>query len=266
MALDRSQVKIQGIRQAFASILQLCLDPRPKVRKRAADLVKDVLATPPSPLQHYPYADRVAEWVNNALVENSFRNVYRQGTMRLKIPSRYTRSSTPSTSDNMSLRPPFMLETAIKKVKRRTSGIPELLPKSRSPIRPTLFGVIGTRSIEAGLGGQVGQGTSLHFFYEWNEEPDASDQWYRTYGLEVYIGLDLRRIWSNEEANDDVRITDEERWFKPGVAIEKMIERGDVVEECTPKCEPVSGPLRRALQISTVKWTADLYGQVDAAR
>ncbi len=71
LALDRSQVEIQGIRQAFASILQLCLDPRPKVRKRAADLVKDVLATPPSPLQHHPYADRVAEWVNNALVEVS---------------------------------------------------------------------------------------------------------------------------------------------------------------------------------------------------
>ncbi|KAK0212882.1 armadillo-type protein [Desarmillaria ectypa] len=69
MALDRSQLELRDVRQAFASILQLCLDPRPKVRKRASDLVKDVLASPPAPLLQHPYADRVAEWVTAALVE-----------------------------------------------------------------------------------------------------------------------------------------------------------------------------------------------------
>lgn len=66
-ALDRSQLETQGIRQIFASILQLCLDPRPKVRKKAADLVKDVVAAPPAPLARHPYAEQVAEWVESAL-------------------------------------------------------------------------------------------------------------------------------------------------------------------------------------------------------
>jgi ribosomal RNA-processing protein 12 len=65
--LDRSQLEMHGIRQAFASILQLCLDPRPKVRKKAAEVVKDVLRTPPSPMVKHPYADRVAEWTQSAL-------------------------------------------------------------------------------------------------------------------------------------------------------------------------------------------------------
>ncbi|KAK7005671.1 rRNA processing protein [Favolaschia claudopus] len=70
-ALDRSQLETQGIRQAFASILQLCLDPRPKVRKKAADTVKDVISNPPAPLLRHPYAERVAEWVKSALSEAS---------------------------------------------------------------------------------------------------------------------------------------------------------------------------------------------------
>jgi ribosomal RNA-processing protein 12 len=63
LALDRSQLDVQGVRQAFASILQLSLDPRPKVRKKAADLVRDVLASPPTPLTRHPYAERVAQFI-----------------------------------------------------------------------------------------------------------------------------------------------------------------------------------------------------------
>ncbi|KAG6845310.1 hypothetical protein H0H87_011160 [Tephrocybe sp. NHM501043] len=66
-SLDRSQLEIQGIRQTFASILQLCIDPRPKVRKKAADVIKDVLSTPPAPLSRHPYSERVAEWIKSAL-------------------------------------------------------------------------------------------------------------------------------------------------------------------------------------------------------
>lgn len=68
-SLDRSQLDVQGVRQAFASILQLCLDPRPKVRKKAADVVKDTLSSPPSPLSRHPYAERVADWVKTCLAQ-----------------------------------------------------------------------------------------------------------------------------------------------------------------------------------------------------
>ncbi|KAJ7268814.1 ribosomal RNA-processing protein 12 [Mycena haematopus] len=69
--LDRSQLETQGIRQTFASILQICLDPRPKVRKKAADTVRDVISNPPAPLSRHPYAERVAEWIKSALSEGS---------------------------------------------------------------------------------------------------------------------------------------------------------------------------------------------------
>ncbi|RDB25177.1 Ribosomal RNA-processing protein 12 [Hypsizygus marmoreus] len=70
-SLDRTQLDTQGIRQIFASILQLCLDLRPKVRRKAADVVKDILAAPPTPLVRHPYSARVAEWIKSALSDVS---------------------------------------------------------------------------------------------------------------------------------------------------------------------------------------------------
>ncbi|KAF9241576.1 armadillo-type protein [Melanogaster broomeanus] len=70
-ALDRSQLDVPTVRQSFATVLQLCLDPRPKVRKRAAELVSEVLSNPPSPLLRHPYAERVAEWIQTSLHQAS---------------------------------------------------------------------------------------------------------------------------------------------------------------------------------------------------
>lgn len=70
-SIDRHQLDVPGVRQAFASILQLSIDPRPKVRKKAADAIQDVLAHPIPPLLLHPYSDKVASWVNNVLVEAS---------------------------------------------------------------------------------------------------------------------------------------------------------------------------------------------------
>lgn len=68
-ALERPQLETPGLRQTFGSILHLCLDPRPKVRKKAAELVKDVLSNPPPPMLHHPYAERTAEWIDSSLNE-----------------------------------------------------------------------------------------------------------------------------------------------------------------------------------------------------
>ncbi|KAI6121709.1 armadillo-type protein [Pisolithus sp. B1] len=70
-SLDRSQLDVPNIRQSFATVLQLCVDPRPKVRKRAVDLISDVLSKPPSPLSRHPYAQRVAEWLHTSLQQAS---------------------------------------------------------------------------------------------------------------------------------------------------------------------------------------------------
>ncbi|KAG7098810.1 hypothetical protein E1B28_000715 [Marasmius oreades] len=72
-SIDRSQLEAHGIRQAFATILELCVDPRPKVRKKAAEVVKDVILNPPLPLAKHPYSDRVVEWTISKLSgENKF--------------------------------------------------------------------------------------------------------------------------------------------------------------------------------------------------
>ncbi|KAI6040319.1 armadillo-type protein [Pisolithus marmoratus] len=70
-SLDRSQLDVPNVRQSFATVLQLCVDPRPKVRKRAVDLISDVLSNPPSPLSRHPYAQRVAEWLHTSLQQAS---------------------------------------------------------------------------------------------------------------------------------------------------------------------------------------------------
>lgn len=75
-ALDRSQLDAQGVRQVFASILQLCTDPRPKARKKAAEVVRDVIVHPPSPLVRHPYGERVAEWASTQLSETSAKPVF----------------------------------------------------------------------------------------------------------------------------------------------------------------------------------------------
>lgn len=75
-ALERPHLEAQGLRQSFVSILQLCIDPRPKVRKKAAELVQDVLAKPPVPLARHPYADRVAEWARSSLTEINAAGVH----------------------------------------------------------------------------------------------------------------------------------------------------------------------------------------------
>jgi ribosomal RNA-processing protein 12 len=82
-ALDRYHLEVQGVRQTFASVLWFCLDARPKVRKRAAEVITDVLSTPPTPLMRHPYSDRVAEWV-----KSSFNDV------TANVPSKAKHSNT----------------------------------------------------------------------------------------------------------------------------------------------------------------------------
>lgn len=66
-ALDNSQLDVPSVCQAFNFALDLTVDPRPKVRKRAADLVREVLEHPHPPLLRHPYTERMGEWVTSSL-------------------------------------------------------------------------------------------------------------------------------------------------------------------------------------------------------
>lgn len=65
--LDVSLLDRPGLLQAFSLILDLTVDPRPKVRKRAAEVIREVLSNAPPPLSVHPYAERVGEWIVSAL-------------------------------------------------------------------------------------------------------------------------------------------------------------------------------------------------------
>ena len=86
-SLNRSQLETPGIRQSFASISYLCIDPRPKVRKKAADVVQDVLATPPAPLARHPFAAGVADWVKSILSEAGAGPLFRPKEGKRPEPS-----------------------------------------------------------------------------------------------------------------------------------------------------------------------------------
>ncbi|GJJ06213.1 hypothetical protein Clacol_000403 [Clathrus columnatus] len=66
-ALDIPLLDNPNLRQAFNLILDLTIDPRPKVRKRAADVIREVLSNVPPPLPVHPYAERVGEWMVSTL-------------------------------------------------------------------------------------------------------------------------------------------------------------------------------------------------------
>ena len=71
VALERSQLEsAQGLRQSFASILHLTLDPRPKVRKKAAEVIRDVLAAAPPPSVRHPYAPQVSDFILSTLTND----------------------------------------------------------------------------------------------------------------------------------------------------------------------------------------------------
>ncbi|KEP47350.1 ribosomal RNA-processing protein [Rhizoctonia solani 123E] len=59
------------LRNAWASVLQLCVDPRPKVRKKAQEVAKSVLAAPPAPMLRHPYAEQTAQYLLNLLTDVS---------------------------------------------------------------------------------------------------------------------------------------------------------------------------------------------------
>ncbi|QRW23973.1 ribosomal RNA-processing protein 12 [Rhizoctonia solani] len=59
------------VRNAWASVLQLCVDPRPKVRKRAQEVVRSVLAAPPAPMIRHPYAEQTAQYILKLLTDIS---------------------------------------------------------------------------------------------------------------------------------------------------------------------------------------------------
>jgi len=64
---------------------------------------------------------------------------------------------------------------------------------------------------------------AVQFWYEWFDE---AGQWWRTYGLENWTYADNGLMRKRQMSGNDVKITDEERWFKDGVDV-NTVEIGD---------------------------------------
>ncbi|KAK6086098.1 hypothetical protein SCUP515_00458 [Seiridium cupressi] len=61
-----------------------------------------------------------------------------------------------------------------------------------------------------------GNKIAVQFWYEWHDE---TGQWWRTYGLEDWTFADNGLMRKRQMSGNDVKISDEERWFKDGVDV-----------------------------------------------
>ncbi|KAK0655807.1 hypothetical protein B0T16DRAFT_451442 [Cercophora newfieldiana] len=57
---------------------------------------------------------------------------------------------------------------------------------------------------------------AVQFWYEWHDE---SGQWWRTYGLEDWTFAENGLMRKRQMSGNDVKISDDERWFKDGVDV-----------------------------------------------
>ncbi|KAK7448068.1 hypothetical protein VKT23_013824 [Stygiomarasmius scandens] len=57
---------------------------------------------------------------------------------------------------------------------------------------------------------------AVQFFYEWNDKPDASGQWHRTYGLEDWTFAPSGLMYKRMMSGNDLAIRADERWFEYG--------------------------------------------------
>ncbi|KAJ7574338.1 hypothetical protein C8J56DRAFT_979409 [Mycena floridula] len=145
----------------------------------------------------------------------------------------------------MSLRPPFTLETAQRKVKlaqdlwnTKTPSKVSLAYTENTIWRNRSTFLTGRADVEKFLTEKwqkehfyvlrkelfsfTDNKIAVQFFYEWNEKPDASGQWFRTYGLEDWTFEDSGLMRKRMMSGNDVAISEDERWFKEGVDIESV--------------------------------------------
>ncbi|EJT97410.1 NUC173-domain-containing protein [Dacryopinax primogenitus] len=88
--LESSQLHTPLVRQSFATITEYSLDPRPKVRKKAQDVVQAVLASPPAPALIHPYAVDVADYILRQLDDV----VGKSGALRAKDKAKAGKANT----------------------------------------------------------------------------------------------------------------------------------------------------------------------------
>ncbi|KAK4168632.1 hypothetical protein QBC43DRAFT_103648 [Cladorrhinum sp. PSN259] len=142
--------------------------------------------------------------------------------------------------------PPFTLETAQKKVKAaqdawNTKNPPQIAlaytPDSIWRNRDTF--IQGRESIVSFLEQKWAKENgyrlrkelfaftdnkiAVQFWYEWHDE---SGQWWRTYGLEDWTFADNGLMRKRQMSGNDVKISQEERWFKDGVDV-NTVEIGE---------------------------------------
>lgn len=62
----------------------------------------------------------------------------------------------------------------------------------------------------------TGNKIAVQFWYEWYDE---AGQWWRTYGLEDWTFAENGLMRKRQMSGNDVKISEEERWFKDGVDV-----------------------------------------------
>ncbi|KAG8934740.1 hypothetical protein FRC02_009321 [Tulasnella sp. 418] len=66
-SLDAARLSTPQLPQSYASVLELTMDPRPKVRKKAQETVSKILGSPPPPTTKHPYLEQSADYIMGIL-------------------------------------------------------------------------------------------------------------------------------------------------------------------------------------------------------
>ncbi|KAG8861736.1 hypothetical protein FRB96_002694 [Tulasnella sp. 330] len=84
-SLEAPQFSTPQLRQSYASMLELTMDPRQKVRSQAQYAIKEVLRLPPSPMVMHPYLEQTADYVMGILKVVSGKNARKQSDVGAEV-------------------------------------------------------------------------------------------------------------------------------------------------------------------------------------
>jgi ribosomal RNA-processing protein 12 len=86
-ALDRALlIETHGVKKLFSTLLDYVADGRPKVRKKAAEEVREILGAPPSPMQVHPFANGMLKWAKGRLGCGSESEIHVVSFLRSILP------------------------------------------------------------------------------------------------------------------------------------------------------------------------------------
>ena len=109
-SLDSHSLDTPGLRNAFSTLVEHTIDPRPKVRRKAAEAVRDILSNPPPPLQAHPWRVQVGEWASAVLQTQGAEPetlIHLLASLKMLVPRLIAQEHVKTFTTNLLILPKF---------------------------------------------------------------------------------------------------------------------------------------------------------------